>query len=537
MKLRPPPTPEAERVANYAASEAAFARLPRGDVLLKYQQRPIDRLFAGVSLLVIEKSRRIGLTWGLAAYAVLRAAARPSAGGMDVWYMGYDKDMAREFIETCAMWARAFGIAGEAADEEILDGDVQAHRLRFASGFKIVGLPSVARALRGKQGLAILDEAAFHSDLVEVLKAAIAFLMWGGQVVVVSTHDGASNPFNTLLTDVRSGKRKGEAQTITFDQALEEGLYERIAMIGEIKGKPPLPKEAWIADVRGTYADHASEELDCIPSRGAGSWLAYDQIERAENPEIPVKRLTLQDEFAHQPDHLRQAFVQDWCDAELLPIINAVAAVDTFGVGGDFARSSDLSVMWPMQEQQDRSWRALFVLEMRNVPYTEQEFIWKYVLRRLRRWRAALDAAGNGGYLAERLVQTFGESRVEAVLTNSTWWRDQGPPVKARFEDDRIEIPRDRDIASDLRAVKVENGVATVPMTRTTGKGEGAHGTDAKRHADAAVALVMAGYAIRLGVVGEIGFQSGGSALPSVNRDTDSRAFGVVGSELNIERF
>ena len=87
---------------------------------------------------------------------------------------------------------------------------VQAFRLKFASGFKIVALPSVPRALRGKQGLVIIDEAAFHKDLAEVLKAAVALLMWGGQVVVVSTHDGSANPFNLLLDDIRAN---GEATT------------------------------------------------------------------------------------------------------------------------------------------------------------------------------------------------------------------------------------------------------------------------------------------------------------------------------------
>jgi phage FluMu gp28-like protein len=190
-----------------------------------------------------------------------------------------------------------------------------------------------------------------------------------------------------------------------------------------------------------------------------------------------------------------------------------------------------------MEELQDRSWRTLFVLEMRNVPYTEQETVWVYILRRLRRWRAALDANGNGAYLAERLVQTFGASRVEAVLTNTTWWREQGPPVKARFEDDRVEICEDRDVSADLRAVQVVDGVATVPSTRSKGKGEDAKAGAGKRHADTAVALVMSGFAIRLGVVGEIGFKSSGSALPPINRDPDDRAFGVVGSELSIERF
>jgi hypothetical protein len=81
-----------------AAAEAAILRLPKGDLLLRYQSRTVDSLFAGTALLVIEKSRRIGLTWGVAAFAALKAAAAPEAGGQNIWYMGYDKDMTLEFI-------------------------------------------------------------------------------------------------------------------------------------------------------------------------------------------------------------------------------------------------------------------------------------------------------------------------------------------------------------------------------------------------------------------------------------------------------
>lgn len=65
---------------------------------------------------------------------------------------------------------------------------IAAGRFTFASGFEIVALSSKPRGLRGRQGYVIIDEAAFHDDLPEVLKAAMALLMWGGKVLVISTH-------------------------------------------------------------------------------------------------------------------------------------------------------------------------------------------------------------------------------------------------------------------------------------------------------------------------------------------------------------
>lgn len=429
MKLKPAPDrldQAAERVANFAATEAAFARMPKGDVLLTYQRRPIDALFAGVSLLVIEKSRRIGLTWGLAAYAVLTAAAQPSAGGMNAWYMGYDMEMAREFVDTCAMWARAFGIAAEAADEEMVEGDVQAFRIRFASGFKIVALPSVPRALRGKQGLVIIDEAAFHKDLAEVLKAAVALLMWGGQVVVVSTHDGVANPFNLMLDDVRSGRRKGEAMTISFDQAIAEGLYERIAMTAEIKGRKILAKAAWIADIRDTYGEDASEELDCIPKAGSGSWLDPAALAACEHPDAGRPEL-----YAGGPCFM----------------------------GRDVARRRDLPVIHNYEEVGDVLWLRDRWFE-RGATFQRQDDEVAALFARRRIVRYWIDQTGMGEKVVEDEMRRYGETRVTGVLLTGPNRLDLAIALKDRVDRGLIRIPPDPALRTDWRAIKKKGGIA-----------------------------------------------------------------------------
>ena len=91
-----------------------------------------------------------------------------------------------------------------------------------------MALPSVARSLRSLQGLVILDEAAFYDDLDAVIKAAMAMLMWGGKVVILSTHNGADNPFHRLIKDVNHGRLNYHLIRVTLDDALEGGLYKRI---------------------------------------------------------------------------------------------------------------------------------------------------------------------------------------------------------------------------------------------------------------------------------------------------------------------
>lgn len=82
--------------------------------LMPYQQRWV----ADTSpLKVIEKSRRTGITWAEASDNVLTAASSSVAGGMNVYYIAYNQDMTVEYIQACAMWARAFNYAGSEIEE------------------------------------------------------------------------------------------------------------------------------------------------------------------------------------------------------------------------------------------------------------------------------------------------------------------------------------------------------------------------------------------------------------------------------------
>lgn len=111
-------------------------------LLLGYQKRWV----ADTSQLKIaEKSRRTGLTWAEAADDVMIASLAKSEGGSDVFYIGSNKEMAREFIDACAMWAAQFNRAAGQIQEELFndeDKDILTYVIYFASGFKIKALSS-----------------------------------------------------------------------------------------------------------------------------------------------------------------------------------------------------------------------------------------------------------------------------------------------------------------------------------------------------------------------------------------------------------
>lgn len=461
--------------------------LPKS-VLLPYQQTWIED---PAELKIAEKSRRTGITWAEAADAVLSASAAKAAGGTNHFYVGSNKEMAIEFIDACAMWAKAFDRAAGAIQEEVLvdeDKDILTFNIHFASGFKIQALSSRPSNLRGRQGNVTIDEAAFHEQLAEVLKAALALTMWGAKVRLISTHNGVENLFNELIQDSRAGKKRYSVHRITLDDACEQGLYQRIC---QVRGKPwsQEAEDKWKANLLADTAtrEDALEEYYCVPKSGGGAYLSRALIE-ARMTEAPVLRFEGSAEFNAMPEHLRAAEIRDWCERELQPHLAKLNPADQHCFGEDFGRSGDLTVIAPMVITQLLQRRVPFLVELRNVPFKQQEQVLFYIVDRLPRLQGgALDARGNGQYLAEQAVERYGAGLVQAVMISLAWYLDAMPKFKAALEDDVLSIPRDRDVADDLRAIEVIKGVPRLP--------EGKTGSSKDRHGDAAIALVMAYYA------------------------------------------
>ncbi len=464
-------------------------------VLLDYQSSWVQDTS---ELKVMEKSRRTGLSWGEASDDALICAMDSVSGGQNCYYIGYNKDMAIEFIEAAAMWCRAFNYAAEKITEGIWDDvdDEDKHIKTFTikfpdSGHRLVALSSRPANLRGKQGTIIIDEAAFHDKLGELLKAAMAMMIWGGRVRVISTHDGEDNPFNELINQIRAGERAGTVHRITFRDAVKAGLYNRVCLRRGIEWSQQ-GEEEWVQKVYDFYGDDADEELDVIPSAGSGTYLTRAAIEGIMKPTTSVLRLSLSDEFTYQPTHIREAETNDWCEEHLEPLLEGLNPDLNHYFGSDFARTGDLSVVWPGEETRTLDLHTPYILEMRNVPFAQQKQILFYLIRRTPRFIAgAMDARGNGQQLAEECAQEFGSTRIAEVMLSQSWYRENMPRFKAHIDDKTMDAPKDADIMSDLRSIKKDKGVAKVPDDVHT------KGSDGRpRHGDAAVAGALMTYAV-----------------------------------------
>jgi len=452
-------------------------------VFLPYQQK----WMADTSQVKVgEKSRRIGLTWAEAADSVLTAAAD---AGEDVFYISYNMEFTKEFVQTCAGWAKSLGRAASEMEEILIkdeDKDVTAYRIAFPSGHKILGLPSRPTTLRGRQGRVIIDEAAFCDNLGELLKAALALLMWGGDVRIISTHNGEDNPFNEMVKDIRSGKVPYSLHRTTINDALEQGLYKRICLrTGKTWTKAAEKK--WLDDLVKTYGDGASEELFCIPSKSGSKYLSRALVEASMDKAIPVLKWEQSDDFTYLAEEVRQAACMQWIAEDLAPILEQAPELPSF-VGEDFGRSGDLSVVAIQQEIMPGFLKALCYVEMRNVPFAQQYQVICFIIDHLKRfYGSSLDARGNGQMIAELLAQKYGPGYVNQVMISRQFYMEYFPKYKARFEDQGVKIPYSLDILEDHRLVAIEKGVPLIPDGRTS---EDA-GRKKLRHGDSVVAGLM----------------------------------------------
>jgi len=476
-------------------AEAVAANEP---VFLGYQQR----WFEDESQIMIgEKSRRTGLTWAEAGRNVVKGAKPRHRGGCNTFYVGSKKEMALEYIAACALFAKAFNELAEADVYEQTFWDegkkeeILTYMIRFPkTGRKIQALSSRPSNLRGLQGDVVIDEAAFHESLEELLKAALALTMWGNKVRLISTHNGVDNPFNTYIQDAREGRKDYSIHRITLDDAIAEGLYKRICYVTGQEWSPEAEK-AWRDGLykNAPNIESAEEEYGCVPKKSGGAYLSRVLIEAAmvADRSIRIYRYEAPQGFEEWTPEHREAEVRAWCEENLAPELARLSDRNRHTFGEDFARRGDLTVFTPLQIDPMLRKRVPFQVELRNLTYGAQEQIMFYICDRLPRLTGlAFDATGNGGYLAEQAALKYGSTMVDQVALSLAWYGEWMPKLKGEFEAFNLQLPRHQTTLDDLLSIKVEKGIPTIDKGRT--KDLQSTSSKAKRHGDSAISLAMA---------------------------------------------
>ncbi|ASE52159.1 hypothetical protein CEQ03_04985 [Stenotrophomonas maltophilia] len=522
------PLPDTERVLDWDDLPESVRTIasnfdPREAGVLMAHQSEWIRMQEGLDIAVCEKGRRTGITFAQALTDTITAASSKEAGGDNVWYMADTKEKGLEFIGYVAKFApiiargQASRVEQHIFQDQAPDGtsrQIQAFRVRFASGFRVTALSSRPENIHGLQGVVDLDEAALHKDVAKVLESATALLIWGGRIRVWSTHRGKKNPFNQLVQDIRAGRYGAKAKVIriSFDDAVANGLYERACAM---RGKTATPdgKREWYNAIRSAYGPRKAamhEELDVIPRDGDGSAIPSVWLDRAMAETRPVLRIVFDDDFPKRPEKEREVWCASWIATQLMPALRAAAKAFTgrWAVGMDFARHRHFSVIMPARIEQDLRRVVPFLIELANAPTRQQEQILWALLDFLKtdaagRWSFAGDATGPGQTLMEYTGDRYGRAELDKetgryqggpiheVTLSRPWYGEWMPKYISLFEDGFISLPRDASLEDDHRAVEYVDGIPMVPKLER----KDLQDPDLVRHGDGAIAGALAQFA------------------------------------------
>ena len=460
------------------------------DIFLPYQKEWLEDRS---DLKIIEKNRRCGISWTDSADSVLDAA--PANGWTNTYYMSFNKDNCRQYIEDAGEWAKKLGYAvSEIIEEEepLLDDEeksITTYRITFASGAEIMGLPGVSRSLRSKQGNVVIDEAAFFDDLDSVLQAAKALVMWGGRIRVISTHNGDDNPFNILITNIRSGKEKEwSLHRITFREAMAQGLYKRICLKKGRKWTPEADKK-FMDKMYRIYGDNPDEELDVIPRASGDRYFGRGVLDHAtaDADSYDIRRLECSDSFLHKSESFKNREVEKFFNQEVRPVLGALEG-QVFG-GNDFGRSGDLTTYWFAEEVSKTQLAVRLIVEIKNAPFEQQQLFNDYVTdwlsERKKFGGLAIDSRGNGQQIGEHAMLRHPGASIQVMETNA-WYAKYGTDLHGLMESGDFTVPDDETIKADFALVVLKNGIPTIPAVRTSDRD-----SKGKRHGDGASAAML----------------------------------------------
>lgn len=522
----PAPLPDTQRFIEWDELPDSVREIPEGfdpfaeGVLMKQQAEWVslinDQRF---DIAVDEKGRRTGITFATAMSDSITGASAKDAGGDNVWYMADTKEKGLEYIGYVGKFAQIIA-KGQATrieqhifddqDEEGRTRQIQAFRVRFSSGFRVTALSSRPENIHGLQGIVNLDEAALHKDVSKVIESATALLIWGGRIRVWSTHRGKKNAFYQFVKDVKAGRygKRAKAIRTTFDQAVENGLYERVCAMRGIK--PTLEgKKDWYTSIRSAYGPRKAamrEELDVIPRDGDGSAIPSVWIEQAMAEVRPVLRIVFDDDFPSKSELERERWCNKWISMHLIPALRRASQGfnGRWAVGMDFARHRHFSVITPAKITQELRRDVPLIIELANAPTRQQEqILWALLDFLDKKWTFAGDATGPGQTLMEYTGDRYGRAELDTktgrykggpvheVLLSRSWYGEWMSKYIDLFQDGFIYLPRDASLEDDHRAVEYVDGIPMVPKIERRDLKD----AELIRHGDGAIAGALMSFA------------------------------------------
>lgn len=432
----------------------------RDTFLLPYQARWVqDRSLVRL----MEKSRRVGISYATAYDQVKQHSLKGYK--VDTWFSSRDDLTAKEFIIYCKKFAGVLNLAANGFDTDILFNDgkdsATASVLRFANETRINSISSNPDVFAGKGGNVGLDEFALRNDPRSVYDIASPTIDWGGRLSIISTHRGAGNFFNRLITDEQDPdprKHRGiSLHKVTLSTALDEGfLWKLQTKLPEDDPRMQMDEADYYnyQKSRCSTEERFRQEYECEPEDEASVFLPYDLLAGSFYPphDDLVAHTEQTTDFRGKKGRIRYLLPKGVRPDGLRDYLATLPKGSLFH-GKDVARKKDLSVDI-IGEKRDGMTFVRGIVEFDRVAFSRQEDV-LYPLMPLVT-RSCVDETGMGHQFAERAGEKFGAWRVEGINFSQGTKAMLAGPVRTAFEDRVFRVPDDDLFITDLRMIRKE---------------------------------------------------------------------------------
>ena len=291
---------------------------------------------------------------------------------------------------------------------------------------RIIGLPANPDTARGYSGHIVLDEFAFHGDAHKIYAACFPIITRGYSIEVISTPNGTAGKFYEIAKQAGLAGAPAEAESrwsgykVDIYDAIGQGLKTDLNLLRAGVDDD----ETW------------RQEYGCEFISDAQNYIPVELIATCVHEEASTD-------------------CTDFADAKNRELY----------LGVDIGRKRDLTIAWLFEKVGGILW-SRHLLAMKGISFDEQE---KAICRLIECGaspspvsrgpnpasvrRCCIDQSGLGMMLAEHLVQRYGGA-VEPVMFTAQFKERIAPMVKQGFEDRTIRIPDNREVRTDINAVK-----------------------------------------------------------------------------------
>lgn len=229
-----------------------------------YQARFLDDRSRFIAVV---KARQIGMSEAAAAAAVAEALCN---SGRAIWLLAVNLAGAKELLLKCALWLAAFAACDPALPtirQESTERVVLSNRAR------IEVLPCTKRAVRGKTGTIIWDEAA-HAQDDEAMWTAIAPIIASRadlRIILISTPFGSRGVFYRAVHGELDGPAmRWSVHHVDVHRAVSEGFPKTVLEL-----RSNFTEDGW------------AQEFECSFLSQAGKYFDVKLIKRCYARELP----------------------------------------------------------------------------------------------------------------------------------------------------------------------------------------------------------------------------------------------------------